>query len=503
MFQFDQQYVLYDVTPVENQFILNYLPSATGEQVKVYLYGLMQCRHPSADMSVERMARDLNMTEEEVLRAFRHWAFHGLVQKVDDKPTYRFVSAAARSFSGEMEITDSAYLAFGEALNDCFGEDRRLHGSETTMAFEWVENLGLPQEVVLAMVRHLISTKGRRFTFGTTGQKTAARLAEAQVRTVEEALDVLSADKKVEDCAKALIRRLRLTDGKRLRQPTVDEMNLCRKWLLDWGYEPAAIEEACSLTVNAGAPSFGYVDGILRRQREQGEAALTQEEMQQRIARDRQERDPVKELLYTLGISQNVTDGLRAWYAELTARFPGEMALRAARELSFVPGADLMDVQQELEKWEAQGLSTAGEVEEYLRSARSAEELVRKLYRKFGKRARPGTADLALAEKWLGEWGFDSEAVLMAAGFALEKEMPMAYLNKTLESARGQGLKSAQEIALAHQKHVEAGKGRLAAGQKQTVQQQYHQRTYSTQTPAEMPDWLRQSLEEAASNEQK
>ena len=34
-------------------------------------------------------------------------------------------------------------------------------------------------------------------------------------------------------------------------------------------------------------------------------------------------------------------------------------------------------------------------------------------------------------------------------------------------------------------------------------QQQYHQRTYSTQTPAEMPDWLRQSLEEAASNEQK
>ncbi len=43
MFGFDEQYAYYGVTPVDNQFILEYLPNATGDAVRVYLYGLMQC----------------------------------------------------------------------------------------------------------------------------------------------------------------------------------------------------------------------------------------------------------------------------------------------------------------------------------------------------------------------------------------------------------------------------------------------------------------------------
>ena len=48
----DQQYAMFDATPVQNQLILlEYMPSAPGDYVKVYLYGLMRCCcHPSEEI---------------------------------------------------------------------------------------------------------------------------------------------------------------------------------------------------------------------------------------------------------------------------------------------------------------------------------------------------------------------------------------------------------------------------------------------------------------------
>ena len=50
MFSFDEQAALFDVTPLPNQFILNYLPEASGDAVRVYLFGLWRAiiTRPSA-----------------------------------------------------------------------------------------------------------------------------------------------------------------------------------------------------------------------------------------------------------------------------------------------------------------------------------------------------------------------------------------------------------------------------------------------------------------------
>ena len=82
MFGFDERFAMFDITPVENQFILEYLPGAKGDYVKVYLYGLMRCYHPEEDMSLDRMSHELNMTADEVTAAFRFWERKGLVRRM-------------------------------------------------------------------------------------------------------------------------------------------------------------------------------------------------------------------------------------------------------------------------------------------------------------------------------------------------------------------------------------------------------------------------------------
>ena len=86
MFGFDERFAMFDITPVENLFILEYLPSAKGDYVRVYLYGLMRCYHPEQDMNLDRMSHELNMTQEEVLSAFRYWERRRLVRRISDKP---------------------------------------------------------------------------------------------------------------------------------------------------------------------------------------------------------------------------------------------------------------------------------------------------------------------------------------------------------------------------------------------------------------------------------
>ena len=51
-------------TAVSNLFMLEYMPSAPGDYVKVYLYALLLCRCPELCSGVDAMAEALNLDAE-------------------------------------------------------------------------------------------------------------------------------------------------------------------------------------------------------------------------------------------------------------------------------------------------------------------------------------------------------------------------------------------------------------------------------------------------------
>ena len=99
-FAFDDQFAMFDTTPVDNQFILEYMPGAKGDYVKVYLYGLVYCYHPKQEMDTERMSRELSMPEEDILAAFRYWERRGIVRRVSDRPPrWQFVNIKQKNIA--------------------------------------------------------------------------------------------------------------------------------------------------------------------------------------------------------------------------------------------------------------------------------------------------------------------------------------------------------------------------------------------------------------------
>lgn len=474
MFGFDEQYAYYGVTPVDNQFILEYLPNATGDAVRVYLYGLMQCYHPQQAMDIAQMARELSLTEDAILTAYRHWERKGLVRRIaDNPPAFRYVSIKQLTMTGGAVPVDHEYEAFATAVYGLFGNERRLHGAEMSRCYEWVEEMGLPAEVVVYLIREMIAQHGKAVAIKTI-EKRAAMLAEESVKSVEDAEIVLSRDKAVWDGSRAVIRRF----GKR-RAPSEDEQAMYRTWHVDWGFSQEDILAACAETVK-GEPTFAYLGGILSRLRAQQkingvEAAL------------REEKDaaaPLKALLKVMKL-QNVTinEGTLAVYADMRALYPDNIILMAGKECA-KRGADFEGVMTTLKNWKRNGLESAEDVTRYMKQVDDANDFLLMIYEVMGVSVKPNAADRRLAKKWLETYAFDMGFVTQCAAWAVGKEKPMLYLDAVLGNFREKGIttiEAAQQERENHQQSFAAKQPAQAParGPKTVEQQQYTQREYA------------------------
>jgi len=493
LFDFDEQYPLFDATPVENLFVQEYLPAAKGDYVKVYLYGLMHTYHPTAGMSVTVMARDLGLSEDDVLGAYRYWERKGLVQRTSDNPpSFRYMNAKQLLFMRQCPAEDKQYTQFADALYAAFGEDRQLHGAETSLAYEWVEDLKLPPEVVLMMVHHLIATRGKHFSFK-AAQKLAVQLAEENVHTIEDAETVLSRSKTVLEGTRKILRRL----GKR-HQPSEDEMALYRKWTGEWGYDHDAVEAACRETTK-GDPTMAYLDGILNGLRKRGEKTpATAKQVETQLQREQDQAAPLKELFRALGINgMAVSEGTLSVYRQMRALAEHDVILLAAREASRA-GGKLDDVLRLITTWQEKGLTTTRQVEEYIAAFYESNRILAQLYEQCGKGEKPTAADRALLAKWQKEWGFASEMLLLAASYAQSADKKMPYIDATLKAWQEQGFKTPEAAKAARDRFEKAPAAASAAAPqrrgKVVTAQLYTQRTYDE---IDLNKWAASMIEEA------
>lgn len=492
MFSFDQQFTMFDVTPVENQFILEYLPGARGDYVKVYLYGLMQCYHPAEALTVERMAEELGLTVDEIEAAYRHWERMRLVRRISDNPkAWQYLSVKQQFFTQPVSSIDQGYTDFAAALQNLFGSDRKLHGREIAQAYEWVEAIGLPAEVVLMMVQHLISTKKKSFSFK-LGEKLAMHLAEEHVATIEDAEQVLSRDKAVYDGSRKITRRL----GK-LRNPSEDEQGLYRKWLQEWGFSHDAIEAACAETTK-GEPTFAYLDGILKgMMRRSGRPFASAEEMQ--AAQDAQQPrvDGLKAVLRTMNArGLTINDTTLAAYDVMRSLYPDDVLLLAAEACAKSGNARLDAMLSLLQSWKAKHLQTASDVRDYLDGLQQIDLLTDSLYAVWELPPLHQANNRVLVRRWTEEYRFSREMIVRCAAFAKGKDKPMPYLDRLLGHLHAKGINDYEAAEAENQRFLSAAPAARPSARVLNAQN-YAQRSYEDDAN-QADSWLISSLKEDA-----
>lgn len=473
MFIQDESMLKFGVTPLDNIFILDYLPAAKGDYVKVYLHALFLSQHPKEDMSIREMAQDLSMTESEVESALRYWERRRLVQRISDNPpAYRFLSPMQLHAAGAQNLeADGPFVAFSEDVYALFGDRRKITPAEIALAYEWVQDMGLPQETVLMLLAHSIATRGVQFSFK-AAQADAARMREAGALTAEDAEAFFAHTRKVHEGTRAVLRRL----GKR-RQPSEDEMNLYRKWTEEWLYAPDAILEACAETTK-GEPTFAYLDGILggirARAAKAGVKAETKEDMLRQLSSDKGDMAAVQQFSLALGV-KTPPAALLPSYQRLCAENAPELVLLAAEQAKNA-GRGMDAVEQYLDVYRKNKLTNRREAEAYIQEVREANKALYRIFEACGHKGNPTAPDRVLYRKWRA-MGFTEEMLILAATFAVNAESKPPYIDKVLEGWHKDGVTDPAQVAA----RKAARKTPAAANQpgKQVGAQQYTQRDYT------------------------
>ena len=445
MFTNDPAGVLWDATALSNAFICEYMPAAPEGYVKVYLYGLLYAHHPPAGESctADTLARELGMEKEAVASAFRYWERCRLVARTrDDPPAYRYLSVQQAMIGKQGAPADEDYMAFAQALYALFGDRRKLHGNETTLAYEWVEQLGLPREVVLMMVQYMISTRGVQFSFK-EAQTVAADLCQQHVSTIEAAEQRFSRSEAAWKGAQRVLRRM----GK-YRHPSLDETDLFVKWTTDWGFQPKFIEASCA-EMTAGDPSFKYLDGVLGGIRERaGHEKTDAEQLSAQLKQEKEEAALAREMYRAFGQKASTLDeGRRNVYRAMRELAPHEVIVLAAQCASKKREPSLDDVERLLLSWRDKGLTDVSAVRAHLSDLDDQNRFLAELYALSGKEPRPTPGDRKLLSVWRGTWGFGDEMLREAAKLAQSADKPMPYLHKLLERWHAQGITTPEQAA--------------------------------------------------------
>ena len=464
MFELDRESFRYGVTPVENAFLTDYLPAAKGDFVKVYLWALMQARQ-GRETGLEEMAQALFLSVSQVEAALRYWERRALIVKLSDNPPrYCFYSPLQQAMrQGTPLETDGSFVAFSENVYALFEDRRKITPSEISLAWEWVEDLGLSQEVVLMLLAHCINQRGVQFSLK-KAEPLAVRMKEENVLTPDDADLFLRHEQAVHDGARKVLSRM----GKR-RMASEDELALYHKWVKEWGFDQPAILDACAETTK-GDPSFKYLDGILNGIRSRSDAR-TGEQVKQQLEKESTLKEQYMQVFENFRF-RTAPAAARRLYTQWLQLASHDVMVLAAHAFSR-SGGTLEDFQALLEDWQKKGLVSEAETRAYLFRVREENTLLREMFTACGYQGRPTEKDRLMLQKWRAT-GMNDDLLLQAASQARMAEgSKLAYLDKVLAAWHEAGITDVSQA------RPSAAARKTPARQKQVSAQGYAQREYT------------------------
>ncbi len=473
-FAFDEQFAMFDVTPVENQFILEYLPGARGDDVRVYLYGLLCCYHPKQEMNLDSMSLELGLTREEIMNAFRRWERKGVVRRISDNPpSWQYVNIKQMSLMRGEDI-DPEYTEFYRVIESSMDGIWNFRGSDIAACYEWREGLGLPTEVILMLLKEMVRTRGKNFKIR-DAEKTAVRLAEEKAFTEEEASALLSADEAASSGMKKILRLM----GKRYA-PSEAQLALYRKWTAEWRFSPEAIEEALA-GMGTKDPSLDYLDAVLNRIYSQQPQPVTRILGPEDVCRACDEWEEMKTIRREAGWTGSITPEQEKLLLRMrTVYNDAGILMIAARECGRKQ-KDPESALKLLQSWKARGFSTRQEIETHISQFRDKEDFLKEIKSRWKSRSiEVGERNLEMLDKWENTLGMSREVILKAADYAADVRRPMPYMDALLTRYAEKGIRTAEAAEKDHQQYAEQYREmKNASAATPPPARQYQQRDYT------------------------
>ena len=415
---FDRSDAVMGSTSLGNMFIMEYMPQAPSDYVKVYLYGLLLCRYPGLCDSLEQMSGMLHLDMNTVKNAFAYWEREGAVIRLSDNPpSYSFVMLSPGQGKHDM-LDDDVYSNrdYIRTLQSLM-PSLVMENHEIRIANDWLDVFGLNKDSVYYLVKKEVERRGERLPSARTMFKhlndTVKKWAEAGVHDVKTAQEFTARESKYFTTAQAIVERFN-----QRRLPTADEVDLVTRWIEQYHYQPEDVLTACGELTKAERPSFKYLDSILQNRLNNPDEGL---------------HEQVKTLNSQLGISLVPTpaqaEALRGFYA---MGFEFDAIRQAAKQCGLINKREYGYIERTLQKWKDAGVFTLQDIEKERESRTRDAVFMAKILESAGADRKVTEADIKSLRVWKAL--IEDDALLYAAEQAHGTENPVKYIDKIVKN---------------------------------------------------------------------
>jgi DnaD/phage-associated family protein len=452
MCKFSENFQMFDITPVENLFIHEFMLKAPGDFVKVYLYGLMQCYHPnSSENALESFSHSLGMDVDTIQNAFKYWERQGILYYQQDGDgqlsiEYYNIKDVLYNKGLNSEKTMYKYKDFNQNLQHMF-DTRLLTPQEYLRIYDWIEVLNLPMEVVLMMIQFYISRMGKKVRINYL-DKVAASWARDGINTLQKAEEYIRAN---DACFKDTIAVLKYLGIH--RSPSKAELDLYKKWQ-GWGFNLNSILLACKETTKVQQPTFAYLDRILANMYKKG--AITPQEVRAHLDKQDDVHTRLKELYYELGHKDNKpTPEHLSMYRNWTVNcsLDHEVILLACKQCVRNQRNTFEYLDSLLNQWLKNGLTTVQDINDFLSKSKTMDNEIRAVLQRAGESRSINLSDRKLYQKWTESWNMSFEVILLAAEYSVMAKEKISYINKILSDWHNKGINTVSEGKADHERH--------------------------------------------------
>lgn len=436
--------VMNGFTVIDNSFFNEFLPQATGDDVKVFLFGLNLCANPhKEDNTLETMKRILSLTEDQIVRAFEYWQEMGLVQIVSKNPfEVRYLSV--RSKSGSVKIRDKGkYADFNKQMQMVFaaGDDevgRMITPNEYNEYYSFIEIEHFEPAALILIAKYCTKIKSK--TIGYPYVLAVARdFANQGIKTCE------AVDAKMLEQEQSSTEIKQVLDALGLkREADLDERNLYIKWTQEFGFiQGVIVAVAKSLKKKGG---FGKLDSILTKYYEQ--KLFTLPEIEQFAAIQEQFYEIAKCVTKTLGVYyENLSIVVDTYVIDWTNKgFSGETLEKIAM-FCFKQSIRTLDAMNVIvQKFYKLGIITVEALEQYFDSILKNDDEIKSILELLGIVRSVSSYDRDFYRTWKTNWNFSKDEIDVVAEHARGKATSLAYLNKIIVDLWNKGVHGVDQI---------------------------------------------------------
>ena len=419
-------------TSVDNKFIGRYLPEASGDAVKVYLYGLYLCSS-GEETDLKKFAEELSMEQSAVAETFAFWDELGLVSVISSDPyTVKYLPISAYT---RKKYDLEKYSDFNRALQALL-PDRMITTNEYAAYFQLMEERAIKPEAMLMIVKYCVDRNDGSIGFRYI-LKVAGDFAEKGITTVgkieKELSDFYSRSDNLDEIFAKICPN---------RKPAIEDIDLIKKWLNDMAFDK---ESVLLVAKQTKAKNLQKIDRELKLLFANKKFSVTE------IKAYYKDRNKNIELAYkidkTLSLYVEVVDPVVDNYVIpwLNKGYDEESLLFVANYCFKKNRRSLEEMNDTIGRLYEKGLITVTSIADFAKSVAADDEFIKKLLSSAGLNRKPTEWDRENLKTWRG-WNFSDEMILRAAETANGKNNPLPYINAVLSGWKNDGVYSADKI---------------------------------------------------------